>query len=205
MKRYFEEFFSFRGILTKDWRADSSLFKEKELNVTLNNYGVAALELANALGKDKDYVGAVRWTEIALRFAPKIKPANVMLGTYYFLNNERSEAIEHYRRMIRQDPTEPEYRMRLAWVYAYDRPTDALRTIDEAIAAIPDNRQLYVEGFRYGAQLGMSDVAKAYIHHWLERHPEDNDMLGVLKDADSLLRAHAGSSSGENAKGGTAR
>ncbi|HEY5133193.1 MAG TPA: DUF2723 domain-containing protein [Candidatus Krumholzibacteriaceae bacterium] len=205
MKRYFDDFFRFRGILTKDWQADSSLFKEKELNVTLNNYGVAALELANALGKEKDYAGAAKWTEIALRFAPKIKPASVMLGTYYFMNNQRGDAIEHYRRMIREDPTEPEYWLRLAWIYAYDKPEVALQTIDGAISAIPDNRQLYVEGFRYGAQLGMPDVAKGYIRRWLERHPEDNEMRGVLKDADSLMRAHPGAASGGDAKGGTAR
>jgi tetratricopeptide (TPR) repeat protein len=191
IRRNFEEIFRFRGILTKDWEVDNSLYHEKDLNVTLNNYGVAAAELGNALGRQKDYAGAVKWTKIALLFAPRLKPVNIMLGTYYFMNGQRSEAVAHYRQMTQVDPLEAEYWMRLAWIYSQDDPDLARRTIDEALAHIPDDRQLYIEGFRYAVRMGLADVAKGYIQRWLERHPDDREMRGVYGDVDSLIRVNA--------------
>ena len=200
MRRNFEEFFKFSGILTKDWQVDNSLYKENDLDVILNNYGVAAAELANALGREKDYAGAARWTEIALRFDSGLKPASVMLGTYYYLNNQRDEAIAQYRNMTRVDPGEAEYWLRLAWIYGQDQPTVALQTIDEAISRIPDGRQLYIDGFRYAAHAGLVEVAKAYIQRWLERHPDDNEMRSAFNDVDSLIRADYGAPAGGAAK-----
>jgi tetratricopeptide (TPR) repeat protein len=191
MRRNFEEIFRFRGILTKDWKVDNSLYHEKDLSIIINNYGVGAAELGNALGRQKDYAGAVKWTKIALLFAPRLKPANVMLGTYYFMNGQRSEAVAHYRQMTQVDPLEAEYWMRLAWIYSQDDPDLARRTIDEALAHIPDDRQLYIEGFRYAVRMGLADVAKGYIQRWLERHPDDREMRGVYGDVDSLIRVNA--------------
>jgi tetratricopeptide (TPR) repeat protein len=205
MRRNFDEIFKFSGILTKDWQVDSSLHKENDLDVILNNYGVAAAELANALGREKDYAGAARWMEIALRFDSGLKPASVMLGTYYYLNNQRDEAVAQYRRMTRLDPGETEYWLRLAWIYEQDQPAVALQTIDEAISRIPDGRQLYIDGFRYAAHAGLVEAAKGYIQHWLERHPDDNEMRSAFKDVDSLIRADYGSSSGNAAEPGTRR
>jgi tetratricopeptide (TPR) repeat protein len=196
MRRNFDEIFKFSGILTKDWRVDNSLYKENDLDVILNNYGVAAAELANTLGKDKDYAGAAQWMEIALRFDSGLKPASIMLGTYYYLNNQRDEAIAQFRKMIQVDPGEAEYWLRLAWIYGEDQPAVALRTIDEAISRIPDGRQLYIDGFRYAAHAGLVDSAKRYIQRWLERHPDDNEMRSAFSDVDSLIRADYGAPAG---------
>jgi tetratricopeptide (TPR) repeat protein len=196
IQRCFEDLFRFRGILTADDRIDTSIYKEKDLNITLNNYGVAAAELSNACGREKDYAGAVRWMEVALSFAPYLKPANVMLGTYYFLNNDRAAAIEHYRKMMQLDPAEPEYVLRLAWIYSESEPELAIRMIDEALPRMPENRQFYVDGFRYAARMGMVDVAKGYIERWLEKHPDDREMRSAFEDIDSVLRADYGASSG---------
>ncbi|MDD4856789.1 MAG: DUF2723 domain-containing protein [Candidatus Krumholzibacteria bacterium] len=201
MERCLGEIFRFRGLLTSDWRADSTIYHEKDLNVTLNNYGVAAAELGNAMAREKNYAGAAKWMEVALQFAPRLKPANVMLGTYYFLNNRREEAIAHYRRVTRLYPGEAEYWLRLAWVYSQDQPDLGLRTIDEALAHVPDERQIYIDGFRYAARAGRTDVAKGYIRKWLERHPNDGDMRGVLDDADSLIRSNFGVSPGRGESG----
>jgi len=196
IQRCFGDLFRFRGILTANGRVDASIYKEKDLNITLNNYGVAAAELSNACGREKDYAGAVRWMEVALNFAPYLKPANVMLGTYYFLNNDRAAAIEHYRKMMQLDPAEPEYALRLAWIYSESEPESAIRTIDEALARMPDNRQFYIDGFRYAARMGMVDVAKGYIERWLEKNPDDREMRSAFEDIDSVLRADYGASSG---------
>jgi tetratricopeptide (TPR) repeat protein len=200
IERCFDDLYRFRGILTKDGRVDSSIYREKDLNVTLNNYGVAAAELANACGREKDYACAARWTEVALRFAPYLKPANVMLGTYLYLSKDRTAAIEHYRKMIALDPAEPEYRLRLAWIYSESEPELAIRTINEGLDRIPENRQFYIDGFRYAARMGMVDVAKGYIERWLEKHPDDREMRAAFQDIDSVLKADYGASSGAGKK-----
>jgi hypothetical protein len=189
MKRDFDRYFLFRGILTKDWQPDDSVYKDRDLATTLNNYGVAAAELANGLAMEKDYAGAAHWAEVSLAFAPNLKASRVLLGTYYAYSNEREKGIDHYRRMIELDPTEPEYRLRLAWLYSQTDLAVALRTIDEGIAAIPDDRQLYVEAFRYAAQMGLPDVAKSYIQRWVDRHPDDVEMRTAFSNIDSLIRA----------------
>ncbi|MFA4947768.1 MAG: DUF2723 domain-containing protein [Candidatus Krumholzibacteriia bacterium] len=200
IRRCFDDLFRFRGILTENGRVDASIYKEKDLNITLNNYGVAAAELSNACGREKDYAGAVRWMEVALNFAPYLKPANVMLGTYYFLNKDRATAIEHYRKMMQLDPAEPEYVLRLAWIYSESEPERAIRTIDEALARMPENRQFYIDGFRYAARMGMVDVAKGYIERWLEKHPDDGEMRAAFEDIDSVLQADYDASSGAGKK-----
>jgi tetratricopeptide (TPR) repeat protein len=194
MRRNFEYFFTFRGILTKDGQSDNTVYRDRDLATTLNNYGVAAAELANSLAVEKDYAGAARWGEIALRLAPQIKAAKVLLGTYYAYANERDMGIEHYRNMIQLDPVEPEYWLRLAWIYSIDRPALALRTVDEALVRIPDNRQLYIEGFRYSAQMGMPEMAKSYIQRWLDKHPDDQEVRRAFSNIDSLIRADFGPS-----------
>jgi hypothetical protein len=200
IRRCFEELYTYRGILTKDGRVDTSMYKEKDLGITLNNYGVAAAELANYYGREKQYGDAVRWMKVALSFAPYLKPASVMLGTYYYLDGDRAAAIDEYRKMIELDPTEPEYRLRLAWIYSDNEPELAIRTVDEGIALMPDNRQFYIDGFRYAARMGMIDVAKGYIERWLEKHPDDRDMQAAFQDVDSVLRADYGVKPGAKKK-----
>jgi tetratricopeptide (TPR) repeat protein len=192
IERCFDDLFRFRGLLTPDGRVDATIYKEKDLNITLNNYGVAAAELSNAFGREKDYPDAVRWMETALNFAPFLKPANVMLGTYLFLNNDRAGAIEHYRKMMQLDPAEPEYVLRLAWIYGETEPAKALQIIDDAIARWPENRQFYIDGFRHAARNGMVDLAKGYIERWLDKHPDDGEMRAAFQDIDSVLQADYG-------------
>jgi hypothetical protein len=65
---------------------------------------------------------------------------------------------------------------------------------------MPENRQFYVDGFRYAARMGMVDVAKGYIERWLEKHPDDREMRSAFEDIDSVLRADYGASSGAGKK-----
>jgi tetratricopeptide (TPR) repeat protein len=200
-QRDLEDLYLLRGIMTKDWRIDDCQYRDRDLDVILNNYGVAAAELANALAKDKRYADAVRWTKIALRFDPRLKPASIMLGTYYLMNGQRDTAIEHYRTMTHLDPTEPEYWIRLAWAYSGDQPVLALRTVEEALAHVPDSRQMYIDGFRYAARLGMADTAKSYFRRWLEKHPEDRQMRDLFGGIDSLIRTEYEAFAGDAAQG----
>jgi len=202
IERNFGELFKFHGILTKDWRTDHSLYKEKDLDIILGNYAVAAYELAQLKWQEQAYAEAARWTERALAFDPKLKPAKVVLGVFYAHGNEPQKAIDYYSRMVREDPRESEYWLRLAWVFASEgNVTAALQTIDEGIRNAPENGQLYVDGFRYAAEAGDKAVARSYITRWLEKHPDDEEFRRVYEDVERSLRENGAAPPGRSGAG----
>jgi lipopolysaccharide biosynthesis regulator YciM len=193
LERNFDEIYRFRGILTKDWQVDDSVYKDEETRGMFVNFAVAVAQLAQEKAIDKNFGEAIRWMRIALRFDPTLKAANVLLGTYYIMNDEDQRAIDHYISAIRQDPGEGEYWTRLARIYEYkEQPALALKTVDDGIRFAPESRQLYIDAFRLAARLGDGEAAKGYIRQWLSRHPEDSEMQGVLAGADRLLENEFG-------------
>jgi tetratricopeptide (TPR) repeat protein len=140
--------------------------------------------------------------EIALRFDPDLKAGNVLLGTYFLMNDMDQKAIEHYMRAIRRDPGEGEYWSRLARVYEFkDQNAIAIEAVNDGIGRAPEFRQLYLDGFRIAARLGDAETAKDFIRRWLERHPEDQEMRGVIAGADRLLEDEFGLKPGSGRAG----
>jgi tetratricopeptide (TPR) repeat protein len=194
LQRDLDEIYTFRGLVTKDWREDTTTFKAEDgLDIILINYAVAMGQLAYLHAKDKDYAEASRLMEIAIRFTPKYQPGKAILGTYYLLNNEPQKAIEWYTAMIREQPHEGEYYMRLGTVYeVLGQFPVALTNIDEGIRNAPEFRQLYIDGFQFAARLGDVNAAKNYVRQWIERHPDDEQMKDFYGDIDRVLREQFG-------------
>ncbi len=193
LQRNFDGIYLFRGILTKDWRIDDSVYKDGETRGMFVNYAVAVAQLAQEKAMEKDFDDAIRRMEIALRFDPTLKAANVLLGSYYMMNDMDQKAIDHYIEAIKRDPGEGEYWSRLARIYEYeDQNAVALKSVDDGIRRAPEFRQLYIDGFRVAARMGDGAGAKDYIRQWLDRHPEDREMEGILVGADKLLEDEFG-------------
>jgi len=194
LRRDLDEIYNFRGILTKDGESDTTVFKGQDgLDIILVNYAVAQGQLAYIESLKKNYGAAGRRMEIANRFTPKYKPGKLILGTYYLLNNEPERAIRYYEQMIKEEPTEGEYWLRLAAVHEVGgRLPQALETIDAGIRNAPEFRQLYINGFQYAARLGNVDAARKYVRDWVERHPDDETMQGLYRDMDRVLEEQFG-------------
>ncbi len=193
LQRNFDEIYRFRGILTRDWQVDTSIYKDEETRGMFVNFSVAVAQLAQEKAIAKDFDDAIRRMEIALRFDPTLKAANVLLGTYYMMNEMDQQAIDHYVQAIRRDPGEGEYWTRLARIYEFrEQHSIAGKSIDDGIRYAPEFRQLYLDGFRVAARLGNGAGAKDYIRQWLVRHPEDREMQGILAGADKLLEDEFG-------------
>ncbi len=193
LQRNFDDIYRFRGILTKDWRIDDSVYKDDETRGMFVNFAVAMAQLAQEKAIEKDFDDAIRRMEIALRFDPTLKAANALLGTYYMMNEMDQKAIDHYIQAIRRDPGEGEYWSRLARIYEFkEQHAIALKSIDDGIRHAPEFRQLSIDGFRIAARLGDGERAKDYIRQWLARHPEDREMEGILAGADKLLEDEFG-------------
>lgn len=199
LKRDLEVIYKFRGLLTKNRQEDTTTFKDEDgLDIILVNYAVAMGELAYLRARDKDYAGAARYMEIALRFTPLYKPGRIILGTYYLMNNETAKAADYYRTLLKREPTEGEYWMRLAMVYDVEGQLPiALQNIDEGIRLTPDFRPLYQSGFQYAAQLGDAEAAKGYISKWLARHPDDQQFRDLDQNVDHVLKEDFGVPAGK--------
>jgi tetratricopeptide (TPR) repeat protein len=202
LQRNFDEMYRFRGILTKDWRIDATVYKDEETRGMFVNFAVAMAQLAQEKAIEKDFPDAIRRMEIALRFDPTLTAANVLLGTYYMMNGNDQKAIDHYIQAIRKDPGEGEYWSRLARIYEFkEQPSIALKSVNDGIRYAPEFRQLYIDGFRVAARLGDAGAAKDYLRRWLDRHPEDQEMEGIIAGADKLLEEEFGLKPGSSRTG----
>ncbi len=202
LQRNFDDLYRFRGVLTKDGRIDDSVYKDEDTRGMFVNFALAMAQLAQEKAIGKDFDDAIRRMEIALRLDPTLKAANVLLGTYYMMNDMDRKAIDHYIQAIRREPGEGEYWSRLARVYEFkDQPSVALKSVSDGIRYAPEFRQLYIDGFRIAARLGDAGTAKDFVRRWLDRHPEDQEMQGVLAGADRLLEDEFGLKSGSGRAG----
>jgi tetratricopeptide (TPR) repeat protein len=194
LQRDLDEIYLYRGIMTRRWVPDTTSFKDEDgLDIILVNYAVAMGQLAYLKSKEKNYAEAARRMEMAIEFTPKYKPGRLILGTYYLLAGEPQKAIDYYQRMIKEEPGEGEYWLRLATVYEVqgDLPT-ALQYVDGGIRNDPEFRPLYTSGFQYAARLGRSDAAKSYIRQWLQRHPDDQQIKDLYGQIDQVLKDEFG-------------
>jgi len=193
LERNFDAIFEFRGVLTKDWQVDRSVYKDRDTEGMFINFAVAMAQLGQEKAMDQDFDEGVRRMEIALRLDPTLKAAKILLGTYYMMNNQDEKAVAHYIEMIRQEPVEGEYWLRLARIYEFkDQLPFALQNINEGIRLAPGNRQLYIDGFRVAARTGNAQMAKDFLRQWLDRNPDDQEMQGVFAGADKLLEKEFG-------------
>jgi tetratricopeptide (TPR) repeat protein len=193
LQRNFDEIYKFHGVLTKDRQVDTTLYRDKDTEGMFVNFAIALAQLAQEKAIDGKYDEAIRRMEIALRLDPTLKAAKILLGTYLMMAGQDREAVEHYIRMIKEEPTEGEYWLRLARIYEFEGQLPfALQNINEGLRLAPEFRQLYIDGFRVAGQMGEGDTAKAYIRRWLALHPDDVEMEQVLIGADRLLEEEFG-------------
>ena len=103
------------------------------------------------------------------------------------------KAVAHYIEMIRQDPQEGEYWVRLARIYEFKNQLPfALKNINEGIRLVPEYRQLYIDGFRDAALMKDAEAAKDFLRQWLDRHPDDREIQNLFASADKLLEDEFG-------------
>ena len=62
-----------------------------------------------------------------------------------------------------------------------------LDLIDPIYRSEPDAKDLSAMAFELAARAGMPDRARAYMHEWLKRHPDDADGKKALEDYERQL------------------
>jgi len=189
LARCFKKLYRFRGVLTDDWKRDTTVYKDRDTRGMFVNFAVAAAELGQRKAMAGEYKEAVDWLRLSLELYPDFEWSKVLLGSYLYMSGEVQEAIDYYMNQLKSDPKKGEFWVRIARILESQKQYQvALQNINEGIRLVPEHRQLYIDGFRIAAKMGQGDLAKQYIRRWLDMHPDDRQLSNVYKQIDKVLR-----------------
>jgi tetratricopeptide (TPR) repeat protein len=174
--------FSYKSILTEDWKRDDSLYLAPYIRHLIQNYAAAFCQVAYVKRKHQKTDEAIKALEIAEQIAPDIDPVVLFLGWYYFEQGDTAKAIAQYDKEIKRHPERPELLYRLAGIY--ERTGDlpkALSLLDRVVRENPLDRDAVLSAFGIAAKLGMTSRAKSYLENWLKSHPNDKEIRSALE------------------------
>jgi tetratricopeptide (TPR) repeat protein len=113
-----------------------------------------------------------------------------LLGYYYLDAGDTTAAVRHYQDALKRTPGDQALMYRLAAVYErMGKYSEALDLIDPIYRAEPDAKDLSAMAFELAARSGQVERARAYMHDWLKRHPDDADGKKALEDYERQLAA----------------
>jgi hypothetical protein len=180
--------FKYDGILTKDWMRDKSIFLPVYVEHLIQNYSAAFVQLSYAKHEAGDYAKALKYMKVAGQISPHLEPPVQLLGYYYLDAGDTTAAVQHYLDQLKQSPGDQALMYRLAAVYErMGKYSEALDLIDPIYRNEPDAKDLSAMAFELAARAGMPDRARAYMHEWLKRHPDDADGKKALEDYERQL------------------
>jgi Flp pilus assembly protein TadD len=190
--------FKYDCILTSDWTRDTTIYLAPFIEHLIQNYSAAFVQLAYAKHEEKDYQSALKYMKVAEEISPQLEPPVQLLGYYYLDAGDTAAAVNHYINALKQTPNDPSLQYRLAAVYEQmGKYSQALDLIDPIYRSEPDAKDLSAMVFELAARAGQVERARAYMHDWLKRHPDDTDGKKALEDFErQLAAAQAGQKAG---------
>ena len=193
MRRNFEDIFLFRGVLTEDGERDDSVYKSVDAEGILNNFAVAAMEIARLGAQRRDYETAVEYTRLTRGLKPDFEFPDRVLGVYYARAGRPEEGVAHYERLLERQPGNGVYWLALARIYeeAEDFET-AIEILRRGTSAAPDHRDIFGQGFYLAASSGRLEEARLFVRRWLEAHPDDREFRELDADFDRIISEEFG-------------
>jgi hypothetical protein len=188
LRRNFEEIFEFRGVLDADGMRDESSFKSQYTQGMFQNFAVAAMEMARLTAMRKDFEEALKWTELTAQLKPDFDFPDRVLGLYYARTGQVERGIEHYERVLGERPDRGECWLGLSKIYEENGDLEkSLEVLRRGIQIVPDNRDLYANGFYISARAGRRGDARSFVDAWLAKHPGDKEFRQLLDNFDQVL------------------
>jgi tetratricopeptide (TPR) repeat protein len=181
--------YTYGGILDKNWKRDKTIYLQPYIEHLIQNYSAAFVQLAYEKHRAGDYASALHYMEVSGQISPRLEPPRQLMGLYYLDAGDTTGAIQYYIDALRQSPGDLQLMYRLAGVY--ERLGDyqqALDLIDPILREDPDSQDLVLMGYTLGVRGGMYERARAYLSEWLTRHPNDEEVKGMLEDFDRQLQ-----------------
>jgi tetratricopeptide (TPR) repeat protein len=178
--------FSFRSILTSDWKKDDSVFLPKHTRHLIQNYAAAFIQLGYV--QQNDPQKSLRAFKIAKEISPNMEPIIQLLGRVYMQAGDTLKALEHYEEMTQKYPEKLVLLYHLAETYErtgqYDK---AMRTIDELIEKDPHDKQAVLSAFGLSVRASALQRARNYLVRWLNAHPDDEEIRARLNEFDKAV------------------
>lgn len=179
--------FSYRSILTPDWKKDTSVYLPSYTRHLIQNYAAAFVQLGYV--QQYDPQKSLRSFEIANEISPNMEPVIQLLGRVYLQAGDTLKAIETYEEMVKKYPDKLVLLYHLAETYEragkYDK---ALLTIDELLKKDPGDKQAVLSAFGLAVRANALQRARNYLVHWLNVHPNDEEVRERLNEFDDALR-----------------
>jgi hypothetical protein len=181
--------YTYGGILTGDWKRDTSMYLQPYIEHLIQNYSAAFVQLAYLKHQGGDYEAGLRYMKVASEISPQLEPPYQLLGYYYLDAGDTTSAVQHYLDRLREDPGNEQLVFRLAGIYErieeYGKAVDLL---DPIYRREPESKELNVMVFTLAARAGQAERARAYMSDWLRRHPDDAEARAALDDYERQLR-----------------
>jgi predicted Zn-dependent protease len=180
--------FSYRSILTEDWKRDESVFLPAHTKHLIQNYAAAFIQLGYLQQEDAEK--GLRSFQIANEIAPQMEPVKQLLGRFYFMAGDTQKAVQIYDDMIRKYPDNPAILYRAAEIYErmgnYDRAIDYL---NEVLRIDPTDRQTMLNAYGVSVRANRLSQARNYLVRWLNAHPDDQEVRQRLAEFDAAVKA----------------
>ena len=178
--------FSFRSILTSDWKKDESVFLPKHTRHLIQNYAAAFVQLGYI--QQHDPQKSLRAFKIAKEISPNMEPVIQLLGRVYLQAGDTLRAVRHYEEMVEKYPDKVVLLYHQAETYERVGELDkAMSTLDKLIQKDPSDRQAILSAFGLSVRANALQRARNYLVRWLNAHPDDNEIRDRLNEFDKAV------------------
>jgi tetratricopeptide (TPR) repeat protein len=179
--------FSFRSILTSDWKKDDSVYLPKHTRHLIQNYAAAFIQLGYI--QQYDPQKSLKAFKVAKEISPDIEPVVQLLGRVYLQAGDTLKALQHYQDMVERHPQKLSLYLHLAEMYErigeYDK---AINTLDILIEKDPGDRQAFLSAFGLAVRADALQRGRNYLVRWLNAHPNDEEVRRQLDEFDNALK-----------------
>ncbi|MFH1755343.1 MAG: tetratricopeptide repeat protein, partial [Candidatus Latescibacterota bacterium] len=178
--------FSYRSILTSDWKKDKSVYLPTHTEHLIQNYAAAFIQLGYV--QQNKPQKALRAFEVAAEISPNMEPVIQLLGRVYFQAGDTLKALQHYEEMLQRYPEKLVLLYHLAETYErsgyYDK---AMQTIDKLIDKDPGDQQAILSAYGLAVRANALQRARNYLVRWLDAHPDDEEVRNRLNEFDQAV------------------
>ena len=148
---------------------------------------VAYLNLADLLRSQGREKATERLLRDALALMPEEGVLHYALGLSLVRQQQRPDALQHFRKAWELSPEDPRTGYVLAVALEPDAPEQALALLHAASLRHPHNREIGWAGASFALRHGQRALAQEYIDGLLERDPADQQALALQRSLQEQL------------------
>jgi tetratricopeptide (TPR) repeat protein len=180
--------YKYRGLIRPDGTWDPHVYKDENAQNLSKNYAFAHMELAMHYRRQREFPKAISEMQYVERMFPNWVEALIPLGGIYIAAGDSAKAWDFYDRLVQRVPGSAEAHYYRGATLGYrGRYTEALDEFRAAQRLNPNLPDPYYDEFQTLWNLGRQEEGLGVLQGWLERHPNDQEGIGMLNEARARL------------------